>query len=81
MPPATLENRLQTVERLLSIVESELVEVKCQLAQVLGSDAPAKTGWLKQVIGSMSDFPDFAEVVRLGREYRQNFRAQGDEDL
>lgn len=81
MPPATLEDRLMTVERELSVVESELVEVKRQLAQVLEGESPARTGWLKQVIGSMSDFPEFAEVVRLGREYRQSHRAPGDEDL
>ena len=74
MPATTLEDRVLTVER-------ELIEVKRQLAEVRSGETPAKTGWLKQVIGSMSDFPDFAEVVRLGREYRQNYRTPGDEDL
>lgn len=81
MPPTTLEDRMMTVERELSVVESELVEVKRQLAAVLSGEPPVRTGWLKQVIGSMRDFPEFAEVVRLGREYRQNYRAPGDEDL
>ena len=81
MPPATLEDRMLTVERELSVVESELVEVKRQLAEVLNGEPPPRTGWLKHVIGSMSDFPEFAEVVRLGREYRQSYRAPGDEDL
>ncbi|MEK6257983.1 MAG: hypothetical protein AABP62_05120 [Planctomycetota bacterium] len=81
MPPTTLEDRVTTVEQELSVVESELIEVKRQLAAVLSGEPPARTGWLKHVIGSMSDFPEFAEVVRLGREYRQSYRAPGDEDL
>ena len=81
MPPATLEDRMLTVERELSVVESELVEVKRQLAEVLGSDPPPRTGWLKHVIGSMSDFPDFAEVVRLGREWRESQRPAEDEEF
>ena len=81
MPPTTLEDRMMTVERELSSVELELVEVKRQLAKVLGSEPPPQTGWLKQVIGSMSDCPDFPEVVRLGREYRASYITPGDEDL
>lgn len=81
MPPTTLEDRMMTVERELSSVELELIEVKRQLAKVLGGDPPTRTDWLTQVIGSMSDFPDFSEVVRLGREYRAAYRAPSDEDL
>ncbi len=81
MPAATLEDRIVIVERELSVVGTELIEVKRQLAAVLGGESPARMGWLRQVIGSMSDFPQFSEVIRLGREFRQNYRAPGDEDL
>ena len=81
MPPATLEDRMLTVERELSVVASELVEVKRQLAEVLSSDPPPRTGWLKHVIGSMSDFHEFAEVVRLGREWRESQRPAENEEF
>ena len=74
MPPVTLEDRMLRAERELSVVKSELVEVKRQLTEVLSGEPPARTDWLKHVIGSMSDFPDFAEVVRLGREWRESQR-------
>ena len=81
MPPATVEDRLATVERELSVVESELTVVKRQLAEVLNNQPRARTGWFKHVIGSMSEFPEFVEMIRLGDEYRKNYRAPGDEDL
>ncbi len=81
MPTATLEDRRVIVERELSVVEAELVEVKRQLAAGLGGESPAKAGWLRQVVGSMSDFPQFSEVIRWGREFRQSYRAPGDEEL
>ena len=81
MSAATLEERLVTVERELSVVSSELVEVKRRLSEVLNDEPPVRKDWLKHVIGSMADFPEFDEVIRLGREWRKNYRAPGDEDL
>ena len=74
-----LEERVATLER-------ELAEVKQLLASLILLPAPsplppAKPNWIEAITGSMADFPEFSEVVRLGREYRQNYRAPGDEDL
>ena len=74
-----LEERVATLER-------ELAELRQLLASATLLPAPsplppAKPNWIEAITGSMSDVPEFAEVVRLGREYRQNYRAPGDEDL
>lgn len=75
----TLEERVATLER-------ELAEVK----QLLTSSAllpapsplpPAKPNWIDAITGSMADCPEWDEVVRLGREFRKNYRTPGDEDL
>ncbi len=58
---------MSTVEERLSALESEMHAVKHQLANV-GAPRP----WLDDVAGSMDPWPEFDEVLRLGREFRQS---------
>lgn len=56
----------KSVEERLAIVERELDELKRRL--------PPKSepkNWIEEISGSMKDFPEFDEVLRLGREFRQ----------
>jgi hypothetical protein len=74
-----LEERVATLER-------ELAEVKQLVASSILLPAPsplppAKPNWIDASTGSMADCREWDEVVRLGREYRKNYRAPGDEDL
>ena len=55
----TLEARLEAVER-------DLAELKG-----LVRHGPDVHPWYERMIGSMKDYPEFAEVVRLGRELRK----------
>jgi len=34
-------------------------------------ELPRKEDWMKRVIGSFADCPEFDEVIRLGREFRK----------
>jgi len=54
--PLDFEARLKAVER-------ELAELK-----VLVRRGNRARPWYKPLIGSMKDYPEFEEVVRLGRE-------------
>ncbi len=54
------------LESRLTAVEKELAELR---AIVRGKNRTQP--WYKAIIGSMKDFPEFEEVVRLGREQRQ----------
>ena len=57
---------IKSLEERLAAVERELAEIRGQL--------PLKTetkNWIEQISGSMKDFPEFDEVLRLGREIRQ----------
>lgn len=58
---------MSTVEERLSALESELQAVKRQLARIEKPRA-----WLDEVAGSMDEWPEFEEVLRLGREFRQS---------
>ena len=54
------------LEERLAAVERDLAELKDHVFR-----APRERPWFKRMIGSMSDYPEFAEVVKLGREIRK----------
>ena len=58
---------MSTVEERLSALESEVQAVKRQLVRMGKPRA-----WLDEVAGSMDEWPEFEEVLRLGREFRQS---------
>ena len=55
----TLEQRLSALEREVSILKRRL------------DDRQPQGSWVEGRSGSMKNFPEFLEVVRLGREARQ----------
>lgn len=60
---ATVEERLERLEKeitLLKLSQSSKVDL-----------ASKKPGWVAKIEGSFKDDPDFAEILRLGREERQ----------
>ena len=69
--PAGLREQafMSTVEERLSALESEVQAVKQQLAEMGKPRA-----WLHEVAGSMDQWPEFEEVLRLGREFREAAR-------
>ncbi len=58
---------MSTVEDRLSALESEVQAVKRQLARTGKPRA-----WLDDVAGSMDQWPEFEEILRLGRTFRQS---------
>lgn len=66
------------VEDRLNVLERELAEVKVELARVAAQSNGARPDWLDVMEGSMSEFPEFDEMVRLGREYRKSFHPAED---
>jgi hypothetical protein len=64
---------MATIEERLSALESELAEVKRQLKAL-------QPDWLKRVVGSMDEWPEFEEVLRLGREFRDSVRDLPEDD-
>lgn len=60
---ATVEERLEQLERevtLLKLSQSSKIDLSAK-----------KPGWIAKIEGSFKDDPDFAEILRLGREERQ----------
>jgi hypothetical protein len=58
---------MATVEDRLSALESALEELRREVANSRRARA-----WLDDVAGSLQDWPEFAEVLRLGREFRKS---------
>jgi hypothetical protein len=57
------------MEERLAALESELQVVKSHLATI-----GKPRVWLDDIAGSMDDWPEFGEVLRLGREFRESVR-------
>jgi hypothetical protein len=62
-----LEQRLEALER-------EVAQIKVRL-----NTPQANGNWVDEIAGSMKHFPEFDEVVRLGREFRDSLRVQSAE--
>ena len=56
-----------TIEQRLTAVEQELAELRRRLPSERGGKS-----WIERIAGTFKDDPDFAEIVRLGRECRQS---------
>jgi hypothetical protein len=60
-----MRTTIQDVEQRLRKVEKDLAELKAAL------DPDQKQPWYRQIAGTFAGDPVFAEIVRLGRLYRQ----------
>jgi hypothetical protein len=66
MAPEFKMSQERTLEQRLAALEREVVQLKQRLDQL----APGEN-WVDRVTGSMKDFPEFGEVLRLGAEIRR----------
>ena len=66
------------VEDRMNALERELAEVMVELARVAAKSIGTRPDWLDVMEGSMSKYPEFEEMVRLGREYRKSFHPAED---
>jgi len=64
----------QTIEVRLAKVERELAILKAKTGE-----NSTKANWIEKITGSFKDDPDFDEIVRLGKEFRQSDRPKDDE--
>lgn len=54
------------LEQRVAQLEAEVAELKRHLNLPLSTP-----DWIARISGSMKDYPEFDEVVRLGREFRE----------
>ncbi len=59
------------LEKRLVALEREVAQIKLRL-----TTPQANGNWVDEIAGSMKQFPEFDEVVRLGREFRESMRNQ-----
>lgn len=57
-----------SVEERLSAVEQQLADLKRRITTNDGRS------WIERIAGTFKDDPDFDEIVRLGREFRESVK-------
>lgn len=57
-------------------VEERLSALEKKVDQLIERLEPANGDWISRVIGSFANCPEFDEVIRLGREYRNQYVAE-----
>ena len=70
----TMANSTRTLEQRVAAVEKQLAKLKNHGAPAKPDRRKHKPGWLNHIIDKHKDDPAFAEVIRLGREYRESLR-------
>ena len=60
-----------SIEQRLAALEQEVAAIRQRM-----TSAPTNGNWVDDIAGSMKQFPEFAEVVRLGREFRQSLSSE-----
>jgi hypothetical protein len=56
-----------SLEQRVALLEDEVAELKRQIA----TSSATQKNWLDDMSGSMNEFPEFKEVLRLGAEWRR----------
>ena len=56
-----------SLEQRVALLEDEVAEIKRQIA----ASGTTYNSWLDAMAGSMKEFPEFEEVLRLGAEWRK----------
>ena len=65
-------------------IEKRLAALELKVAELSQRDTPrrkVRKNWLTSMIGCMDGFPEFAEVVRLGKEWRESHHPDDDDLL
>lgn len=60
----SLEERVADLEKQVTLLSKEVFKKR------------SKPGWVRKIVGSMENDPDFAEILRLGREIREADREE-----
>jgi hypothetical protein len=59
-----------SLEKRLELLEREVAQIKLRL-----TPPQANGNWVDEIAGSMKQFPEFDDVVRLGQEFRKSARS------
>lgn len=76
MSHVSIEDRVAALERELAQLKKQVAGDK---APSEGTGAAGLVNWIDSMAGSMQDFPEFDEVIRLGREFRAADRPADDD--
>jgi hypothetical protein len=57
-----------SLEQRVAMIEDDLASLRLRLEAALPANGE---NWIERITGSMKDFPEFDEVVKLGAEIRR----------
>jgi hypothetical protein len=60
-----------SIEQRLEMLEREVAQLRQRLVS-----APTNGNWVDEIAGSMKQFPEFDDVVRLGRQFRESLSSE-----
>jgi hypothetical protein len=66
-PGITQMTNPHSIEQRLTALEQEVARLKVRMGLVMPT-----TDWIEAISGSMKHFPEFEEVIALGREFRES---------
>lgn len=66
--------KLALLESRLEALEAQVQQLKEQKATVSPSSGAPAEDWVDKMYGLFADYPDFDQVVALGRKYRESLR-------
>lgn len=64
----------KTIEQRLENVERKLAKLKGEMKTLI-----PRPNWISDICGTFKDDPEFDELLRLGREFREAEREKGSE--
>lgn len=67
---------VMTVEERLATLETEVEQLKARLDT---EKPPSAVPWWEQRFGAFADSPEYEEITRLGKEYRESLRPEDEE--
>ena len=59
----------------LALLESRVAALEAEIQQINQQPASGKSeDWVDLIYGLFADYPDFDQVIELGRQYRESLR-------
>ena len=59
----------------LALLESRVAALEAEIQQINQQPASGKSeDWVDRIYGLFADYPDFDQVIELGRQYRESLR-------
>ena len=74
MAAVKLAERVAELEKEVVTLADEIAQIKEQQESAAAKNGVQGDDWIDKIYGLFADYPDFDQVVELGRKYRESLR-------